>query len=548
MPWASAHALPLTYVSDLITTSAPSADASHTIQFTATQAIPASGHIVITPQAGAFTIPAGLNYTDVDLSVSSGGPYIDRDLAASADATNDGISVSTGSSGSITITLNSSTGIAAGELVRVEIGTVATHGVSGDALITNPSTVTSYRLTIVTSDVGSTQIDIGVPMIAIINQVSVTAVQEAFEANLSNGLPSGALAAGNDTIEISFNTDRPATCRYATSSGVVYGSMTGTINKISTFFYSKVIAGHANNTTYNYYIRCLTDAGVANANDYLISFSLAVDPISNSSIVPQSAFLGRGGQGEFPSGSSVLYTASVTMQGWALPGSKVTLLRDGKIAATTQAKADGSFSGTINAIERGTYTFQSYFEDPSGLRSGSYTQTLALGSGSNNILSNIVIPPTAVLKESSINIGNTAEVSGSSILNGTIELFVQKQGVGATPASIQTFTSTTSPSGQWRIVIPGNKFQKGSYTIKARAILNAQARSPYGKLLFLGVGQDANADLSLRADINRDGKVNLIDFSIMLSHWGTSDADSDINQDDTVNLADFSILLFNWTG
>jgi hypothetical protein len=54
------------------------------------------------------------------------------------------------------------------------------------------------------------------------------------------------------------------------------------------------------------------------------------------------------------------------------------------------------------------------------------------------------------------------------------------------------------------------------------------------------------------ADLNRDGKVNLTDFSILLFWWntdgGTSDPSADINGDKKVNLTDFSILLFNWTG
>ena len=49
-------------------------------------------------------------------------------------------------------------------------------------------------------------------------------------------------------------------------------------------------------------------------------------------------------------------------------------------------------------------------------------------------------------------------------------------------------------------------------------------------------------------DLNGDGKVNLVDFSIMLAHWGTNYAPADLNGDGTVDLPDLSILLFNWTG
>jgi hypothetical protein len=48
--------------------------------------------------------------------------------------------------------------------------------------------------------------------------------------------------------------------------------------------------------------------------------------------------------------------------------------------------------------------------------------------------------------------------------------------------------------------------------------------------------------------MNGDGKVNLVDFSIFLLSWQTTDAKADFNCDGQVNLGDFSIMLFNWTG
>ncbi|MEI8248888.1 MAG: dockerin type I domain-containing protein [Candidatus Taylorbacteria bacterium] len=53
-----------------------------------------------------------------------------------------------------------------------------------------------------------------------------------------------------------------------------------------------------------------------------------------------------------------------------------------------------------------------------------------------------------------------------------------------------------------------------------------------------------------KADFNRDGKVNSIDFSILLYFWKTkspfSNPSVDINKDGKVNAVDFSILLYNW--
>ncbi len=48
------------------------------------------------------------------------------------------------------------------------------------------------------------------------------------------------------------------------------------------------------------------------------------------------------------------------------------------------------------------------------------------------------------------------------------------------------------------------------------------------------------------ADINCDGAINILDMSILLSKWNTSDATSDINKDSKVNILDLSILLSKW--
>lgn len=49
------------------------------------------------------------------------------------------------------------------------------------------------------------------------------------------------------------------------------------------------------------------------------------------------------------------------------------------------------------------------------------------------------------------------------------------------------------------------------------------------------------------ADPNTDGQVNVADLSIVLSEWGTADAESDLNGNGTVDIADLSVVLSNWS-
>jgi len=52
-------------------------------------------------------------------------------------------------------------------------------------------------------------------------------------------------------------------------------------------------------------------------------------------------------------------------------------------------------------------------------------------------------------------------------------------------------------------------------------------------------------------DINKDGHINIVDFSILMYFWhqtSPSNPCADLNKDGIVDLTDFSIMLYWWTG
>ena len=91
----------------------------------------------------------------------------------------------------------------------------------------------------------------------------------------SAGSPTGTLAAGTTQTTLSLTTNEAATCRYSTTAGVAYASMTKTFTGAGGTAQSTTVTGLANGTTYNYYVRCQDTAGNANPDDYLITFSVA---------------------------------------------------------------------------------------------------------------------------------------------------------------------------------------------------------------------------------------------------------------------------------
>lgn len=544
-----ADARALTSVRDLVSTSVLSATSTHEISFTVTTAVPASGRIVLTPQSGAFSIPGSLDHTDVDIAVS----LSERDVGATASATDVGVSVVTGTSGSLTFTLSAATGIAAGEEVRIRIGSNATHQTTGDQFITHPSANGSYTLRIDTQDGSGVGIDNATTRISIVPRVGVSTSIQVILPIRFNGLPSGTISHGNATIELSLSTEQNATCRYATTTAVAYASMTGTFIQTSATLHTTVVSGHVNGTAYNYYVRCINSLGNVNTDDYAISFDLEdtpTIPVSTGQTGGGTAFVpGGGGSGTIPGGANTLYLANVTLSGFAPPNTSVRILKDGTQNSTVQASAIGVFQGTVTNLERGTYSFAVYDVDAQGRESSLYYSTLTLGVGTNNSIANIVLPPTVALVKPNVDVGESATVVGAAIPGSTVELYLVAQGSGGL-GSTQRFTAEIPPgssTGAYSVAVPTTGLPAGTYLVRARTLYKEQ-ESNYSRLTFLGVGQSADPGFGIRADLNKDGKVNLVDFSIMLTAWNTANANADINEDGRVGLADFSILLFNWTG
>lgn len=560
---SEAHASNLFYVSDLISTSAPSATSTHTIQFTTQNSVPPSGKIIITPESGDFYIPPAFDYSDIDFAVYSGGSYVDRPIAATSSAVNDGVSVVAGYSGSVNITLNSTQGLAVGDAVQVELGTNASFGEVGDLNIINPSATTSHHIYIRTEDQAASTLDNSNTMIAIVDQISVgPIVILAYPPVRSNGLPSGEVAAGNELIEISLNTNEQATCRYDTSSGVDYYSMAGEFSATaSSTLHSVTLSGFDDANTYNYYVRCIDLDLNRNTDDYVISFTLKDPPPAGSTGGGGEGGLGSGGGGggqagfgRIIGGSQQLFLSGISLEGWSYPLSVVTVLKDGEMYRNIRAGDDGSFSVNILGLERGTYTFTLYSTDTLERKSASFSSTITIRQGTNNSISQIVIPPTIELNNNSVEIGEEVVAFGEAISGSIVELSVKRQGeVLSLDNAVKFFATSTLgvpqiPDGVWAIPFSTITFEDGTYEVSARALVSDGSESEFSKVLFLGVGGEPKPDFSLRADLNKDGSVNFVDFSILLVYWGTSDATSDINSDGLVDLVDFSIMLFHWTG
>ncbi len=91
---------------------------------------------------------------------------------------------------------------------------------------------------------------------------------------ISNSSPVGTLAVGTTQIAIGVETNKNATCKYATTSGNSYATMIAFEGTGSTT-HSFTATGLTNGVSYGYFVRCQGANENVNLSDYLVSFSVA---------------------------------------------------------------------------------------------------------------------------------------------------------------------------------------------------------------------------------------------------------------------------------
>ncbi|MFZ2253480.1 MAG: hypothetical protein WAW13_04945 [Minisyncoccia bacterium] len=187
-----AEASSITFASDTLSTSAPSASADHTFAFTTPNGM-AAGQTITLTFAAQFTLPP-LGTEDFDLTASG----TEQTIASSNGVNIWGVSTS---SQTITFTSPSNVGQASATPFVIQIGTNATAGGAGDTQIVNPAATTSYAI-----DLGGTMPDSGQVRVAIVDQVVVSASVDTSLTFSVTGVNTGATVNGSPTTTVATST------------------------------------------------------------------------------------------------------------------------------------------------------------------------------------------------------------------------------------------------------------------------------------------------------------------------------------------------------
>jgi hypothetical protein len=246
-------------------------------------------------------------------------------------------------------------------------------------------------------------------------------------------------------------------------------------------------------------------------------------------------------------GGGYTVPTSVTFLGRAYPLSKVSLLQDGQLILTTIAGPDSNFNISINDLAGGNYIFSLFGEDSALRKSTLFNIPLYITPNTSTTVSGIFIAPTIATDKSTVAKGDNLAIFGQSAPSSTITISIH--------SSEEIFKNTNSDSnGIYLLNFDTAPLNFGNHQTKSKATL-AEEISSFGPVVAFNVGlinifNEKEKICGIKADLNNDCFVNLVDFSI-LAYWykrPNFPKRVDLNNDAKINLVDFSIMAYYWTG
>lgn len=307
---------------------------------------------------------------------------------------------------------------------------------------------------------------------------------------------------------------------------------------------SSTISGLTNGTSYYFIIR-VRDAYNSNI---ATSSEVSATPVAPPPPPPPPPPATNTSGGSVSSVSTVsLGTASVSFSGRAYPRSTITLLKDSQIVVSTVADANAEFAMSLSGMSAGSFVFSIYGQDSTGNRSALLSFPVTLTAGASTHIGGIFISPTIDVDKSEVKKGDNLVIFGQSHPQSDIVIAVH--------SSTELFLKSRSDAiGAYLYNLDTSPLELGSHSAQSKAAALGQI-SDFGNSVAFAVGlqnvEKKQTPTCIPADLNCDGRVNLIDFSIM-AYWyqrtlTAAGMKADLTHDGKVNLVDFSILASHWT-
>jgi len=251
-----------------------------------------------------------------------------------------------------------------------------------------------------------------------------------------------------------------------------------------------------------------------------------------------------GGTTGYKPGEAEQQATKVIMRGKAYSDADVHILVDGKVIGIVRSDSKADFYFETTDIEPGIASFGFWSEDKLGLKSTLLTITFRIISRAVTTITGIYIAPSIDVDKKSVKQGEDIKIYGQTVPETQVNIHIN---------SAKEFIETTNSkkSGDWEFLFNTAPLIEDFHIAKALFQLESSGniiQSGFSRSVSFYVGKIGGSPECPNGDLNKDGRVNLTDFSILLYYWGTDNACADQNQNGVVDLVDFSIMMYYWTG
>lgn len=263
---------------------------------------------------------------------------------------------------------------------------------------------------------------------------------------------------------------------------------------------------------------------------------------------------GGGGSGVssiyHPPTSAVTSTGSSAFHGVTIPNALVRILQDGVLVDEVRANSAGVFSIMVGSLGDGLHGFNFIAITDLG-NSVSFSLPIMRNGNETTETTGIVLSPVIRASVTSITKGGDVQVFGYAQPSVPVQIEVHSSAV-----IVQSLE--TDMNGYFSFTFSTDGLEEGEHSVIARAFISGgwSAFSPAWQFTVGGETVYPPIEETVcRADVNRDGRVNLVDLSV-LEVWFEKPLNEEMrtvekncfNGDGKISPADLSILAYYWTG
>lgn len=345
---------------------------------------------------------------------------------------------------------------------------------------------------------------------------TITPTSDTFNLHLSNN----------------FN-DGDTTTEQITNGSFVAGKILESTNPASALDLSK-----NENTEYEWSIEVASNVSpsttysfrISNKDASLDDYDVCPTLTTQLSLSPSSSG-GSGGGGARPT--------TVIFSGKVFPEARVFVVDkdvrfERMLNQNIVADENGTFQINFVGILQGQHSFGLVIKDKEGRPT--QTKFFNIDTLANDfVVKDIFVPPTVGLPERLVTRGRNATITGYASPDSHVIVEI---------SDIIKKEVKAEKDGLYKMAIETGSLEFGTHYVRVKQVDASQKReSDYSPITTFVVSRLT----SPKTDLSGDGAVNIKDWSMFLSRWGSKDASQkkiiDFNDDGKIDIADFSIFI-----